>query len=116
MLAQVVVSGLAMGCIYALIALGYAYAWNTMAIVNFAAGEFLTFSAFVFVATFTTSLLLPFWLAALATAAVMAVLGALFSRLVFARLQRQKAHVADLVADASKIRQTCLSCWKENVL
>ena len=94
MLGQVIVSGLAMGCIYALIALGYAYVWNTMAIVNFAAGEFLTFSAFVFVATFTTSMHLPFWLAALLTAAVMALLGALFSRLVFARLQRQKALVA----------------------
>ena len=94
MLGQVIVSGLAMGCIYALIALGYAYVWNTMAIVNFAAGEFLTFSAFVFVATFTTSLHLPFWLAALLTAAVMALLGAVFSRLVFARLQRQKALVA----------------------
>lgn len=94
MLGQVIVSGLAMGCIYALIALGYAYVWNTMAIVNFAAGEFLTFSAFVFVATFTTSLHLPFWLAAALTAAVMAVLGAVFSRLVFARLQRQKALVA----------------------
>ncbi|BEP39095.1 branched-chain amino acid ABC transporter permease (plasmid) [Variovorax sp. V59] len=94
MLGQVIVSGLAMGCIYALIALGYAYVWNTMAIVNFAAGEFLTFSAFVFVATFTTSLQLPFWLAAVLTAAVMAVLGAVFSRLVFARLQRQKALVA----------------------
>ncbi|HZF83049.1 MAG TPA: branched-chain amino acid ABC transporter permease, partial [Burkholderiaceae bacterium] len=68
MLGQVIISGLAMGCIYALIALGYAYVWNTMAIVNFAAGEFLTFAAFVFVATFTTSLNLPFWLAALSTA------------------------------------------------
>jgi len=94
MLGQVIVSGLAMGCIYALIALGYAYVWNTMAIVNFAAGEFLTFSAFVFVGTFTTSMHMPFWLAALLTAAVMALLGAVFSRLVFARLQRQRALVA----------------------
>ena len=94
MLGQVIISGLAMGCIYALIALGYAYVWNTMAIVNFAAGEFLTFAAFVFVGTFTTTLHLPFWLAALLTAAVMALLGAAFARLVFARLQRQRALVA----------------------
>jgi branched-chain amino acid transport system permease protein len=94
MLGQVILSGLAMGCIYALIALGYAYVWNTMAIVNFAAGEFVTFSAFVFVATFTVSMGLPFWLAAVLTAVVMAVLGAVFSRLVFARLQRQRALVA----------------------
>lgn len=94
MLGQVIVSGLAMGCIYALIALGYAYVWNTMAIVNFAAGEFLTFAAYVFVASFTMSMGFPFWLAASLTCAFMAVLGALFSILVFARLQKQKSLVA----------------------
>lgn len=94
MLGQVIASGLAMGCIYALVALGYAYVWNTMAIVNFAAGEFLTFSAYLFVATFTMSLGLPFWVSLPLTAIAMAALGALFSRIVFARLQRQRALVA----------------------
>jgi len=60
MLDQIVTSGLAMGAIYALIALGYAFVWNTMAIVNFAAGEFVTFAAYIFVATFITALGFPF--------------------------------------------------------
>jgi len=94
MLAQVILSGLAMGAIYALIALGYAFVWNTMAIVNFAAGEFVTFAAYVFLATFINQFGFPFALAALMAAAVMAVLGAVFSRLVFARLQKQRALVA----------------------
>ena len=94
MLGQIVVSGLAMGAIYALMALGYAFVWNTMAIVNFAAGEFVTFAAFVFVATFVTQLNLPFVPAALAAMAVMAVLGAFFSRAVFSRLQGQRALVS----------------------
>ena len=94
MLAQVTVSGLAMGAIYALIALGYVFVWNTMAIVNFAAGEFVTFAAYIFVATFITQLGFPFWIALLSAAAVMAVLGAVFSRVVFARLQKQRALVA----------------------
>jgi len=94
MLGQVVFSGLAMGAIYALIALGYVFVWNTMAVVNFAAGEFVTFAAFVFVATFVTQLALPFAVAALLTAVVMALMGAAFSRLVFARLQRQRVLVA----------------------
>ena len=47
MLSQILISGLAMGAIYALIALGYAFVWKTMAIVNFAAGEFVTFSAYM---------------------------------------------------------------------
>jgi len=94
MLAQITVSGLAMGVIYALIALGYVFVWNTMAIVNFAAGEFVTFAAYIFVATFITQLGFPFWLALLAAAVAMAILGAVFSRVVFARLQKQRALVA----------------------
>src|SRR3954468_13168555 len=96
MLAQITVSGLAMGVIYALIALGYVFVWNTMAIVNFAAGEFVTFAAYIFVATFITQLGFPFWVALLSAAAVMAVLGAVFSRVVFARLQEQPPVVAVL--------------------
>lgn len=94
MTGQIVISGLAMGAIYALIALGYAFVWRTMAIVNFAAGEFVTFSAYIFVATFVTALGFPFLIAALSAAVVMAFLGALFSRVVFARLQSQKPLVS----------------------
>jgi branched-chain amino acid transport system permease protein len=94
MLPQIIVSGLAMGAIYALMALGYAFVWNTMAIVNFAAGEFVTFAAYIFVATFITALGFPFIVAALAAAVVMAILGAIFSRVVFARLQGQRPLVA----------------------
>lgn len=83
-----------MGAIYALMALGYVFVWNTMAIINFAAGEFVTFAAYIFVATFVTQLGLPFFVALTLAAFVMAVLGALFSRLVFARLQKQRTLVA----------------------
>lgn len=94
MLDQILISGLAMGAIYALIALGYAFVWNTMSIVNFAAGEFVTFAAYIFVAVFVTALGFPFIVAAFMAAAVMAVMGAVFSRVVFARLQRQRPLVA----------------------
>lgn len=94
MLLQITASGLAMGAIYALIALGYVFVWNTMAIVNFAAGDFVTFAAYIFVGTFVTQLGFPFWLALASAAAVMALLGAIFSRVVFARLQKQRPLVA----------------------
>lgn len=94
MLGQIIASGVAMGAIYALVALGYVFVWNTMSLVNFAAGEFVMFAAFIFVASFTEGLGLPFVIAALASMLVMAVMGAGFSRLVFARLQRQRALVA----------------------
>jgi len=94
MTGQIIVSGLAMGAIYGLIALGYAFVWRTMAIVNFAAGEFVTFAAYIFVATFVTALGFPFIVAALSAVVVMACLGALFSRVVFARLQSQRPLVS----------------------
>ena len=94
MLSQILISGLAMGAIYALIALGYAFVWKTMAIVNFAAGEFVTFSAYIFVATFITTLGFPFLVAAISAAVMMALLGAIFSRVVFARLQSQRPLVS----------------------
>lgn len=94
MLGQIIISGLAMGAIYALVAIGYAFVWNTMAIVNFAAGEFVTFAAYIFVATFITALGFPFVVAVLASAVLMALLGAVFTRVVFARLQNQRPLVA----------------------
>ena len=96
MLGQVIASGAAMGAIYALVALGYVFVWNTMGIVNFAAGEFITFAAYVFVATLVTSLDLPFPVALALIAFLMAAMGATFSRLVFSRLQKQRALVAIL--------------------
>lgn len=94
MIGQIIISGLAMGAIYAIVATGYAFVWNTMAIVNFAAGEFVTFAAYIFVATFITALGFPFVVAALAAAVLMAILGAVFSITVFARLQKQRPLVA----------------------
>jgi branched-chain amino acid transport system permease protein len=90
----VIVSGLAMGCIYALVALGYVFIWNSMAIINFAQGEFLMFAAFVYVATFSIRLGLGFVPSVLLTAAAMGLLGAVFSRTVYSRLRGQPQLVA----------------------
>ena len=50
-----------MGCLYALIAIGFVMIWNTAAVVNFAQGEFAMFGMFL---AFTTHSLwgLPLWL------------------------------------------------------
>jgi branched-chain amino acid transport system permease protein len=74
MLGQVIASGAAMGAIYALVALGYVFVWNTMGIINFAAGEFITFAAYIFVATLITSLALPFPFALALIAILMAAM------------------------------------------
>src|SRR5260221_14711129 len=44
-LLQFVVSGLTLGCIYALVALGFTIIFNSSGIVNFAQGDFVMLSA-----------------------------------------------------------------------
>ena len=69
---QLVVSGIAIGAIYALVAIGFTLLWQASRTVNFAQGDFLTVSAvlmFVLVC-----LGVPFIWALLATVGISAVL------------------------------------------
>jgi branched-chain amino acid transport system permease protein len=80
-LAQTLVNGLSVGCIYGLIGIGFCVIYNASGIVNFAQGAFVMLGGMV---TFTllTSFGMPLIVAgALATAAV-ALLGVIIERLV----------------------------------
>ena len=44
---QLLVSGLAIGSIYALVALGFVLIYNAVGVVNFAQGEFVMFPSYV---------------------------------------------------------------------
>jgi branched-chain amino acid transport system permease protein len=79
---QLLVSGLATGAIYALVAIGFTLLWQTSQTINFAQGEFVMIPAF-FVLAGTRFLDLPFWAAALLGVALsVAMLGLLFKRLI----------------------------------
>src|SRR3981081_2040616 len=60
---QLLVSGLATGAIYALIAVGFTLLWQTSQTINFAQGEFVMLPAFLMLAL--THAGAPFWLAIL---------------------------------------------------
>ena len=80
-LIQLLVSGLATGAIYALIAVGFTLLWQTSQTINFAQGEFVMLPAFFVLAAMNFGA--PFWLAALIGIAVsVLVLGLLFKLLV----------------------------------
>jgi len=80
-LIQLLVSGLAAGAIYALIAVGFTLLWQTSQTINFAQGEFVMLPAFFVLAAMNFGA--PFWLAALIGIAVsVVVLGLLFKLLV----------------------------------
>lgn len=78
---QLIVSGLSQGCVYGLIALGFVLIYKATEMVNFAQGDLMMLGAFL-AYTFTSLLALPFALAALATLASMAAIGALTERLL----------------------------------
>ena len=61
---QLLVTGVTMGSIYALIALGYVTIYRTSRVVNMAQGAFVMFGAF-FTFSFLSELDLPYWLAAI---------------------------------------------------
>jgi branched-chain amino acid transport system permease protein len=79
---QLLVSGLATGAIYALVAVGFTLLWQTSQTINFAQGEFVMIPAF-FILAAMKFLGLGFWPASLVGLVVsLLVLGLLFKRLV----------------------------------
>ena len=85
---QMVVAGLAMGSIYALVALGFVLIFNAVNVVNFAQGEFAMVPAFVAV-WLLVSLKVPFPLACVLTAVFMGAFGILFQRIAYYPLRNR---------------------------
>ena len=78
---QLLVSGLATGAIYALIAVGFSLLWQTSQTINFAQGEFVMLPAFFMLAAMNAGA--PFWLAALIGIALsVLILGWLFKVII----------------------------------
>ena len=87
---QLVISGVAQGCIYGLIALGFVLIYKATETVSFAQGELMMLGAFLGLALMTL-LGLPFWLSVLASAAAMAMFGVLAERAVIRPILGQPA-------------------------
>lgn len=84
---QLIVSGLANGCVYGLIALGFVLVYKATEAVNFAQGDFMMLGAFIVIwLTNGDSLGISFWLAVPLTIVIMAVLGYFLDLLVVRRL------------------------------
>ena len=80
-LGQVIVSGLAIGSLYALMALALVLIYQSTDVINFAQGELATFTTFV-AWTLITHAKLPWAVAFLITLVVAAITGALVERLI----------------------------------
>ncbi|MFT3954869.1 MAG: branched-chain amino acid ABC transporter permease [Piscinibacter sp.] len=80
-LLQIIISGIAQGCIYGLIALGFVLIYKATETVNFAQGELMMLGAFCGLGLMTL-LGFPFWLAVLSAIAAMALFGVALERVV----------------------------------
>jgi branched-chain amino acid transport system permease protein len=87
---QLLISGIAQGCIYGLIALGFVLIYKATETVSFAQGELMMLGAFVGLAAMTM-LGFPYWLAVLSSIVGMALFGIALERLVIRPILGQPA-------------------------
>lgn len=87
---QLLISGVAQGCIYGLIALGFVLIYKATETVSFAQGDLMMVGAFGGLLTMTL-LGFPFWLSVIAAVAGMGLFGVLVERIVIRPILGQPA-------------------------
>jgi branched-chain amino acid transport system permease protein len=85
---QLLFTGLGIGSIYALVALGFVLIYRATNAVNFAQGDFAMLGAFSMV-VLCFDLGLPYWLAILITLVAMLLFGALFNLTIYYPLRNR---------------------------
>jgi len=75
---QLLFSGLTIGAIYALIAVGFVIIYNVTGILNFAQGEFAMFGALISISLVKANV--PLWLAIILSIVIVAAIGGVFER------------------------------------
>ncbi|NCO59243.1 branched-chain amino acid ABC transporter permease, partial [bacterium] len=84
-LLQILITGIATGGVYGLIALGFVLIYKATSIVNLATGAFMTLGAFICF-TFLDSLKFPFWAAFIGTLVCAVLLGVILERIILRQL------------------------------
>jgi len=78
---QTVMSGISVGCIYGLVALGFVLIYKATEVINFAQGDIMMLGAFL-AYTMVTQLHLPYWLVLIITTVVLSLFGMILERVV----------------------------------
>ena len=94
--AQQVVGGIAIGCIYSLIALGFSMIIRAMGLLNFAHGEVMMLGA-MFGVTAMLGIRLPYWAAIVAVLLGCAAVGVFLEWIVFRPLRRNRAPMDNMI-------------------
>jgi len=85
---QLLFSGISVGCVYALVALGFVLIYRATNVVNFAQGDFAMVAAFLMVALFSYAHL-PYYVSLLIVLGGMLVFGVLFELAVYFPLRNR---------------------------
>lgn len=93
---QLVFAGFALGCVYALIALGFTVIYRATQVINFAQGAMLLMGAYV-CSWLAVDRGVPFWLAMLAAMVVLSAGGGLFQIVVLRRVKGQSVFVRVMI-------------------
>ncbi len=108
-MAQMIVSGIALGAIYGLVALGIVLVFKATGVLNFAHGEAIMISTFV---AFTLlKLKLPYWLAVVLTLLFSALFGLLIERLIIRRFMGRSLLVSGIATLGLFLRFGDLAVW-----
>ena len=111
---QLIVSGLANGCVYGLIALGFVLIYKATEQVNFAQGDMMMLGAFVALGLANdTHLGLPFWVACIGAILIVAAVGWLLERTILRHVlgQSQLAVVILTIALGFVLRFLAGAIW-----
>jgi branched-chain amino acid transport system permease protein len=93
---QLLFTGIGIGAVYSLVALGFVLIFRATNVVNFAQGEFSMLAAFMMV-IFTAGLSLPYWLAFLLSLSGMVLVGIVFNLGVYYPL-RHRTYLPVIIA------------------
>jgi branched-chain amino acid transport system permease protein len=109
---QYVISGLTIGLIYALVAIGYNIIYNVTEIINFAQGEFVMLGG-LFAVFFVESLRLPLFLAFAAAVAAVGLVGFAMERLSIrpARNASVLSLIIITIAVSILLKGSAMLCW-----
>ena len=111
---QLVMSGLANGCIYGLIALGFVLIYKATEAVNFAQGDMMMLGAFITLGLTNSNFWgLPFWLAVPIAILMMGMFGYLLDRIIIRQMfgQSQVAVVILTIAIGFVLRFAAGTIW-----
>lgn len=108
---QFIVAGVAVGALYALVALGFVIIYKATGVINFAQGELVMLGAY-FTFTANQQLHLPFFLSVLIAMALCAVVGFLIERTILRRMVGQPVFAIIMITIGLSIAIDQLVTWK----